>query len=473
VRSGTTKSKQEKLSDKDQKILGAILRAGFEEHIDPSSSRQNWRSVVDILDESRFDTPLAQEIYAAILSIKKSGEVLDEINLLAQLKRCGCFNDEKSYVDDDLRHITAPELYDLYENYATLESVFDEVARQNIRRKQIEAANIAEKMRAASLAGNDEEFYKCLLRMKDVRGSESERDMTFEEILNSALLKALEIETAGGVRLKTGYPELDDKIVGYMGADIITIFGHPAQGKTASAMNLIVRSIATGAKIMLITIEDSKERMALRYMSIKLGVSVKGLYSGKTGQQGWAKISAGRNSVITDKLIIIDDAYTLPDIYRRVLIHKPDILFVDHIHIMKLPKADSKEQSVAALMTGFKHMSKEENIPIVLLAQTRKSPTRVNHPSIDDLYYSKDIENISSVAMSVSWPWKVEETKSEFEYSWMVQKARIGNTGMIPMLIDKFSLGIFGEKESLPQDFAARVAGVSLASASYGGGATI
>jgi len=109
----------------------------------------------------------------------------------------------------------------------------------------------------------------------------------------------------------------------------------------------------------------------------------------------------------------------------------------------------------------------------VLLAQTRKSPTRVNHPSIDDLYYSKDIENISSVAMSVSWPWKVEETKSEFEYSWMVQKARIGNTGMIPMLIDKFSLGIFGEKESLPQDFAARVAGVSLASASYGGGATI
>lgn len=468
-----TKNRQQKLSDKDQRMLGAILRAGFEESIDSSGRRQNWRSVVEILDESRFDTPLAQEIYKAIVAIKNTGETLDETNVLVQLKKAGHYREEQAHSEDDLHRITGPELYDLYDNYATLESVFDEVARQNLRRKQIETANLAEKMRVASLAGNDEEFYKCLLKLKDVRGSGAEQDMTFNEILDAALKKAIDIESAGGVRFNTGYGDLDDKIIGYMGADIITIFGHPAQGKTASAMNLIVRAIATGAKIMLITIEDSKERMALRYMSIKLGVSVKGLYSGKTGSQGWAKISAGMNSVKTDNLIIIDDAYTLPDIYRRVLMHKPDILFVDHIHIMRLPKAESKEQSVSALMTGFKHMSKEEDIPIVLLAQTRKSPTRANHPSIDDLYYSKEIENISSVAMSVSWPWKVEDTNSEYEYSWLVQKARIGNTGPIKLLIDKYSLSVFGEGEPLPPDFAARVAGIPASAGANPGGGTI
>lgn len=458
--------KKLKITEKDSNILGAILKAGEKEAAgDPSVDKDNWRSYVDILDEGHFETKMAKAVFAAVADIRHAGETLDINNLIDHLQRTGCYDKTAAYTEDP-NSLTGPDLRMLYRTFSTLQMITDEVGRQEMDRKRKQSAELADTIKRSILTGEDDLFWKSLRMLKDLQGSASKNDVTFNERVDRFFQKALEIQAAGGIRFKTGYDELDEKIIGYMGSDIITVFGHPAQGKTLTAMNLIVRAINSGARIMLITIEDSGDRMAGRYAAIKLGISMYGLYSGKISQRDLSIISSGISSVYTDNLHIIDTAYTLPDIYRHVLSFKPDILFVDHIHIMQLPKADSKEQSVSALMTGFKHMSKEEDLPVVLLAQTRKAATRTTHPSIDDLYYSKDIENISSVAMSVCWPWKVDNALNEFDYSWLIQKARIGTTGQIDLTIDKQSLGIY-EKNNVPSFLASRIAGLS--SGGFGG----
>ena len=67
---------------------------------------------------------------------------------------------------------------------------------------------------------------------------------------------------------------------------------------------------------------------------------------------------------------------------------------------------------------------------------------RKKRPSIDSLYYSKEIEFVSSYAISVHWPAKANFNENDSDenkltdYELFVQKSRVGTTGAVELRID-------------------------------------
>ncbi len=249
--------------------------------------------------------------------------------------------------------------------------------------------------------------------------------------------------------LPTGFAELDRMTSGLHGAEMIVIAARPSMGKTALAMN-IAEHVAIVAKhpVAIFSLEMSSQQLVQRLLCSRARVNLQKVRDGFLSERDFPNLTNAA-SKLADSDIFIDDTSGLSILELRAKArrlkqkHNIELIVVDYLQLLRSPSRraqDNRQLEIAEISSGLKALSKELNIPIIVLAQLNRNPEARagGKPRLSDLRESGSIEQDADlVALLVRSEYYAEdeeakeETRGEAEL--IIAKQRNGPVGEVKL----------------------------------------
>lgn len=213
---------------------------------------------------------------------------------------------------------------------------------------------------------------------------------------SEAYLKMVEDVYSGKpdyLTIHTGYYNVDDKIGGFRKSEAIFIGGRPASGKTTFAINIAYNMARNKKKVLFCSLE-----MGARELHERLVKHITGIDHYKNATQHEIDKIIKTSKAIKDRLplIIYDKAgMKLEDIYSKTLSEKPDVVFIDHLAILKsAQKFKSRYEEVSYLSAKIKELARQYDIPVICLCQLNRNleARDIKAPSLSDIRDSGSVE---------------------------------------------------------------------------------
>jgi replicative DNA helicase len=241
--------------------------------------------------------------------------------------------------------------------------------------------------------------------------------------------------------IPTGFYKMDETLGGLIESNLITIAARPSIGKSALMLSMAYKISAT-IPVGIFSIEMSREELLLRMMSMESGISSETIKTGKCSDFQFTDLSKAV-SAIYEKKIFIDDSASLSllDVKaktkRLIAENGVKVIFIDFLQKMATTKEENRNLAIGKLTGGLKALSKEFNIPVVILSQlNREVESRGSkRPELSDLRDSGEIEQDSDVVIFIHRPEKYNKTTFENGESCLglaeiiIDKHRNGRTG--------------------------------------------
>lgn len=255
-------------------------------------------------------------------------------------------------------------------------------------------------------------------------GGFSEFGVALDEAMRAA---ALAYERDGGLSgLATHLIDLDQKLGGLHGSDLLILAGRPSMGKTALATNIAyrvakayayedqpdgTRKTISGGVVGFYSLEMSRDQLATRIIADASGVSSDRIRKGDVtvfefGQMRDASDELRRIPLHIDATGGISIAKLAARARRLKRKHGLDLLIVDYLQLVTWDagrRDSSRVQEVSAITAGLKALAKELNVPVIALSQlSRKVENREGgKPQLSDLRESGSIEQDADAVLFV------------------------------------------------------------------------
>ena len=228
---------------------------------------------------------------------------------------------------------------------------------------------------------------------------------TAEESIN-AFIRSFEERAAGNFKYqKTGFPELDEMIDGFVDGRIYVLGGRPGSGKTALALNFVNQATRDNVPTIIFNMEMPHEEVMGRLISIAGSVNHK--YPNNMGDCGNERIVAGA-AAYKDATLRIDDStgYKVGHIKNSVRTFHKDhgrcFVVIDYLQLMRYD-GDNANTGIGLITRELKALAKELKIPILILAQVNRGCETRNpskpQPQASDLRDSGGIESDADCIM--------------------------------------------------------------------------
>lgn len=195
--------------------------------------------------------------------------------------------------------------------------------------------------------------------------------------------------------IPSGFFDLDMLTQGFQKSDLIILAGRPSMGKTAFALN-IARNVADlqSYPVVIFSLEMSRSQIIYRFLSNESGINNSKLRSGQITSNEWKSVSKAISS-LSNLNIYIDDKsdITISDIRiklnnLRSRFGSIGLVIIDYLQLISdFRSNDSRVQELSRITRNLKLLSKEFNIPIIVLSQLSRSvESRTNkRPLLSDL----------------------------------------------------------------------------------------
>ncbi|HWQ07481.1 MAG TPA: replicative DNA helicase, partial [Holophaga sp.] len=267
----------------------------------------------------------------------------------------------------------------------------------------------------------------------------------------AVLLERLEGRSATG--LKVGFSRLDSITQGFQPGNLIVLAARPGIGKTALALNWLLRSaMYQNAHAAFFSLEMSKEEVFSRLLSAHARINMKQIQAGAFDDAVHAQILRSRDALIEMPIFINDQAaITVREITAMVDRHlaqanqKLDLIIVDYLQLMSSPQDSRAAKQSEAVRIGeisraFKLLAKDHGLPVVILSQLNRE---VEHrqggrPQLSDLRDSGAIEQDADMVMFIHRRMKplAEGEEEDRSAELLLAKHRNGPTGMVPLYFE-------------------------------------
>ena len=255
--------------------------------------------------------------------------------------------------------------------------------------------------------------------------------------------------------IPTGFIDLDKLTFGLHTQEMIVVAARPSMGKTSIAMNIAEAAVLPlpGSDIkpvptVVFSLEMSAEQLAMRLLCSRARVDMQKLKDGFLAANSQKDLVRTAAELKAAPLWIDDSAHLsileLRAKARRLHAqHNLGLVIVDYLQLVSgLDSRLPREQQISEISRGMKAMSKELNVPVVVLAQlNRESEKERRQPRVSDLRESGAIEQDADVVMLLS---RARDQKEEEEFTGntikrelIVAKQRNGPVGSIPLLFNK------------------------------------
>jgi replicative DNA helicase len=414
-------------------VLGSIL-------LDDSA----FLEVAAILKAEDFSLEKHRRIFSRMGDLYQRGERIDRVSLANELMRQ---NQLESV--DGLGYIVS--LDDGLPKIVNLEGYVRIVHEKSQLRRLIFTA---EKIRDQALIGQDHpdtiraNAEEALLQMGEAVGKETliRPDRIIESFEGG--LNAFLDPSKRNKGISTGFIKLDEMTGGLHGGELFILAARPAMGKTALALN-IAQHVATNPRdprpVAVFSLEMSKESLLTRLVCSGARVDQQKFRAGYLNGDERRRLQVSLSDLMEAPLFLDDTAGVhLMDIHSKLRKmqqqHGLGLVVIDYLQLMSVRgRVENRNQEVSQLSRGLKLLSKELNIPIIVLSQlSRATEARQgdHRPQLSDLRESGSIEQDADM---VAFVFREEYYKPDREdlrgqAELILSKQRNGPTGRINLV---------------------------------------
>lgn len=184
-------------------------------------------------------------------------------------------------------------------------------------------------------------------------------------------------ETTG---LMTPWANLNRLIGGLNAGELGIIAARPAMGKSALALNAALALSMAGKRSIVFSMEMTASAIYNRCAAALMGIPLEWFKNpiDRDGVDYWAQAASAVRQ-INDAGLLIDDqpgldwSQIVVRAKREHLRNPLSAIFVDHMHIMRLPGKGRPDIELGDISRELKGLAKELNVPVVALAQLNRS----------------------------------------------------------------------------------------------------
>jgi replicative DNA helicase len=258
-------------------------------------------------------------------------------------------------------------------------------------------------------------------------------------------LEQIDDRMRGKVGLKTGIKSLDDILIGLPGGCLVVLSARPSMGKSALAVDIMLRMAQSGTPGGLFSFEMRATSITERLIADKADVSYYNIRAGLVNENEMSSIV---NSVdeLSKAVICIDDsgAMNVDDLCQKIKImkrrNKIGVVVIDHLSYISAKKKENRNQEIEYILKKLKSIGKELNIPIILLSQLSREVEKRSdkRPLLSDLRDSGSIEQDADIIMMLyrdDYYNKDSERKNLLDV--FIRKNRDGMTGSTELLFNR------------------------------------
>src|SRR5437899_10083353 len=204
----------------------------------------------------------------------------------------------------------------------------------------------------------------------------------------------------------TGFTDLDEMTSGLQPADLVIVAARPSMGKTSLVLNMAQHvGTKTDMSVGIFSLEMSKEQLFLRMLTGEARIDAHRLRGGFLGERDWGRLAQAIGT-LSEAKIFIDDTPSVGVLEMRAKCrrlaseHGLNLVVIDYIQLMQgRGRFENRTLELASISRSLNGLSKELNVPVVLLSQLSRAPeSRSDHrPQLSDLRESGALEQDADV----------------------------------------------------------------------------
>jgi replicative DNA helicase len=247
-------------------------------------------------------------------------------------------------------------------------------------------------------------------------------------------------EKTGVAGLPTGIRAIDGVLGGHQKSDLVYIAARPGMGKTSFAISVMLNMAQSGKPVAFFSLEMSRVQIVFRMASILSGLNAEQLAKHRLDRDAKMKYYQTVDQLNALPIYIDDNAaLNVYDIKTRVRTlrekHKIEAVFIDYVQLIAAAKSKTanREQEVSAISRGLKLIAKENDLPVIALAQLSRSlETRSDkRPMLSDLRDSGSLEQDADVVSFLYRQDYYDKNSGINTAEFIIAKHRNGRTGFV------------------------------------------
>ena len=263
--------------DAERSVLGSVMLR-----------REALFDVLELLTPEDFYSEVNREIFTAIRDLNKSSSPVDVLTVSEELKR------RKTLEMVGGRAYLA-SLASVVPSTANASAYAKIIREDAILRKLIEVSSdivdksYRKKTDAAQVLDYAEQGIFDIARLNQKKDFTLLKDILWENMDEIDRLAGMEGSLTG---LTTGFADLDSRTSGLQKSDLIILAARPSMGKTAFVLNIAQNAaMKASARVLIFSLEMSKEQLGQRLLSIDSCVELSKLKSGDLSRGDWEDLN--------------------------------------------------------------------------------------------------------------------------------------------------------------------------------------
>ncbi len=401
--------------------------------------------IIPRLKPEDFYRPANRKIYEAIIDLSQRGTPIDQLSVAERLQARGELNEIGG----------RPYILDLTNN--TLSMVNWSYHVEIVKRCAVLRELIGVSNRIAELAfdspdeldGVVEESERLLLNVTNERIESN--FVSLEKLLEQAYNDIEELSTQGNelIGVPTGFIDVDKRLAGLRGGNLVILAARPAVGKTSFALNLAINAAKAGVSVAFFSLEMSAAELAQRVLCSEANVNLHSVRTGNLKPADWTQlIDASQRLAKLDFWVDDTPGTNVLEIRakaRRQLHNKEKgLVIIDYLQLMNpqgRSRSENRNVEVGEMSRGLKILAKDLDMPVIALSQlSRAVESRSDkRPMLSDLRESGSIEQDADIVMFLDRSLSEEEASRDKRpdlnmANLIIAKNRAGATADVPLV---------------------------------------
>lgn len=391
--------------------------------------------VISLVSRDDFYREAHGDVFREIVAAREAGQPTDCVVIGDRLERAGLTPDSVDELLGDIM-LASPSAANAA-HYA--EIVRDKAIRRSLLQLCVETAD--ECYSATDVTAD------LVCRTEEKVFGLSDRQVTRAAFTMPMLVDEFEAITQLRMRgeiegIRSGYPDLDGIIGGFMPGYMIVLGARPSQGKTALALDLC-RNVAGDNQVLFVSLEMSRGELIDRMVSQVAMLESRSVKNPKFLSRGdWDRMYEAQHTIRNLKLHIDEDpSRTASDIAghaRRIMARDGlSLVVIDYLNLIDSPEntRDSRQETIAKISRTIKKTARMLRVPVLVLSQLNRAVEgREDHrPRMSDLRESGAVEQDADVVMLLHRPEYYDPTDQPGLAELIVAKNRNGPIGTVPL----------------------------------------
>lgn len=268
------------------------------------------------------------------------------------------------------------------------------------------------------------------------RIAQAQNDSNAKEFNDATLDYFDQLYAPAPKKWKTGFSTLNRMLGGFMPETFTVLAGRSGRGKTAFALNLAV-NLSKSCRVLYLSMEMPKKQIFDRIASRIAHIDSISIRDGALTNEQKTEIQQAFDQLVGKGVqLVVDDCQqlTIDDLERKIVRWKPDVVFIDHIGLMKGDPKKQRWEVFTEISQACKTMAMNHKIAVIGLAQQKSDvEKRANKKAnMSDVKGTDSFSNDTDAMLFINADVETAESAEWVDASIQIVKNRNGYCGEIP-----------------------------------------